>query len=281
MLRRRDSARHGRAARASATASHASHGVRTSARTGRSPAGSSSSPGVRARWTRRVVERVGPTTSDPAGASHGPAARRPPRALRRGLTTCTAGGKRELGPLGELALGEPGRVPAHQRLRRDGAASPTSEHDRRRRMPAGPAPRRQSSGAAPPRATSRRAPVRRPRRAAAPRRTRPVRPARRRGSRPRAPAVRNGRRARRRPRRRRAPGPREGPAELLGGAVASRHRTERSAAPPHSGQTPVGREAPAPPAGRGPPPDAPTASGPAQAGQRAGARQVAQGRAGR
>ena len=113
--------------------------------------------------------------------------------LRRAGDAGHPGRRREaqLPALGQLPGGEPGRVPAQQRLHRRPARRRPPPRPARPRTPAGPAPPRPASGAASPRRPAGRPGSAAPRcRAAAPRRSRPRPPARRPAWRPPRPASR-------------------------------------------------------------------------------------------
>ena len=106
----------------------------------------------RRRARARRSTGVGPSTSAPGGQRRRGRAgrRRPPGAP---VSDGDARGRRQVqrGALGELAVGEPGRVPAHQRLHRRERRVGDDHDDSAVGRPGAPARPRSASGAAPPR----------------------------------------------------------------------------------------------------------------------------------
>ena len=159
----------------------------------------------------------------------------------------TAGGKPELGAVGQLAGGEAGRIPADERL--DGGDTGVGTDDDRAARVA-PARRRPSTGAAPPHRHAGRPGTAAPsRRAAARRRSRRQRSVRRRAWPPRVPGGPRTSASTRSPPLVRTAVPGKRPAELLGGSPGTDHDgPQRAAATVRA--APVAGRAPAPAAVR-------------------------------
>ena len=204
--------------------------------------------------------------------------RRPPRRPRAGQRG-QPGGRRQVRrpPLGELAAGEAGRVPADQRLQRRVGGLARPRPPGRPAGRAGPGPPRRATGAGPPRRCAGRCgPASARCRAAPRRRSRPPRPAPRPGwprrsriglDRGQHPVAAGGAHRHRR----------ERPADLLGGALRLPAPVPAGPRPPHSAQCQAGRRVPHHRqdggwCGGG------RRSGPVQTGQRAGVRHRSQAR---